>query len=85
MVYFFLRSWFSFSSDQPSYETSSSTQSNLIKLFYKTKRYEKYSITVTAFESWNRIEFCLNRGLVLKLLGWRLIIPIAFFAKIIMR
>ena len=33
--------WFSFSSDQHNYETSSSTQGNLIKLFYKTKRYGK--------------------------------------------
>ena len=29
--------WFSFSSDQYNYETSSSTQSNLIKPFYKKK------------------------------------------------
>ena len=28
--------WFSFSSDQHNYETSSSTQGNLTKLFYKT-------------------------------------------------
>ena len=48
--------WFSFSSDQHNYETSSSTQGNLIKLFYKTKRYGKYSITVSAVESWNKIQ-----------------------------
>ena len=48
--------WFSFSSDQHNYETSSSTQGNLIKLFYKTKRYGKYSITVSAIESWNKIK-----------------------------
>ena len=30
--------WFSFSSDQHNYETSSSTQGNLTKLFYKTNR-----------------------------------------------
>ena len=36
--------WFSSSSDQ--HEISSSTQGNLIKLFYKIKRYGKYSITV---------------------------------------
>ena len=30
--------WFSFSSDQQNYETSSSTQVNLAKLFYKTNR-----------------------------------------------
>ena len=48
--------WFSFTSDQHNYETSSSTQGNLIKLFYKTKRYGKYSITVSAVESWNKIQ-----------------------------
>ena len=39
--------WFSFSSDQHNYETSSSTQGNLMKLFYKTNRYGKYSIIVS--------------------------------------
>ena len=48
--------WFSFSSDQHNYETSSSTQGNLMKLFYKTKRYGKYLITVKAVESWNKIQ-----------------------------
>ena len=52
--------WFSFSSDQHNYETSSSTQGNLTKLFYKTKfyktnRYGKYSITLSAVESCNHI------------------------------
>ena len=46
--------WFSFSSDQHNYETSSSTQVNLTKLFYKANRYGKYSITVSAAESWNK-------------------------------
>ena len=27
-----------------------------MKLFYKTDRYEKYSITVSAVESWNKIQ-----------------------------
>ena len=27
-----------------------------MKLFYKTKRYGKYSITVNAVESWNKIQ-----------------------------
>ena len=40
--------WFNFS--------SSSTQGNLIKLFYETKRYGKYSTTVSAVESWNKIQ-----------------------------
>ena len=48
--------WFSFSSDQHNYETSSSTQGNLTKLFYKTNRYGKYSITVSAVESWKKIQ-----------------------------
>ena len=47
--------WFSFSSDHHDYETSSSTQGNFIKLFYKTKRYGKYSVAVSAVESWNKI------------------------------
>ena len=46
--------WFTFSSDQ--HETSSSMQGNLIKLFYKTKRYGKYSVTVSPVESWNKIQ-----------------------------
>ena len=45
-----------FSSDQHSYETTSSTQGNLIKPFYKTTRYGTYSITVGAIESWNKIQ-----------------------------
>ena len=48
--------WFSFSSDQHNYENSSSTQSYLTKLFYKTNRYGKYSITVSAVELWNKIQ-----------------------------
>ena len=48
--------WFSFSSDQHNYETSSSTQGNLMKLFYKTNRYGKYSITISAIGSWNKIQ-----------------------------
>ena len=48
--------WFSFSSDQHNYETSSSTQGNLTKLFYKTNRYGKYSINVSAVESWSKIQ-----------------------------
>ena len=48
--------WFSFSSDQHNYETSSSTQGSIMKLFHKTDRYGKYSITVRAVESWNKIK-----------------------------
>ena len=40
-----------FSSDQHNNETSSSTQGNLTKLFYKTNRYRKYSITVSTIGS----------------------------------
>ena len=31
------------------------TQGNLTKLFYKTDKYGKYSVTVSAIESWNKI------------------------------
>ena len=52
----FFSTWFSFSSDQHICETSSSTHGNLTKLFHKTNKYEKYSITVSAAESWNKIQ-----------------------------
>ena len=41
---------------QHNYETSSSIQGNLTKLFYKTNKHGKYSITVNAVESWNKIQ-----------------------------
>ena len=56
--------WFSFSSDQHNYETSSSTQGSLMKLFYKTNRYGKYSITISAVESWNKIQKQLKNVLL---------------------
>ena len=56
--------WFSFSSDQHNYETSSSAQGNLMKLFYKTNRYGKYLITVSAAESWNKIQKQLKNMLL---------------------
>ena len=56
--------WFSFASDQHNYETSSSTQGNLTKRFYKTNKYGKYSITVSAVESWNKIQKQLKNMLV---------------------
>ena len=48
--------WFSFSSDQHNYEISSSAKGNIIKPMYKTNRYRKYSITLSAIESWNKIQ-----------------------------
>ena len=48
--------WFSFFSEQHNYEISSSTEGNLMKLFYKTNRYGKYSVTISAVESWNKIQ-----------------------------
>ena len=48
--------WFSFSSDEHNYESSSSTQGSLTKLFYKTNGYGKYSITVRDVEWWNKIQ-----------------------------
>ena len=40
-----------------------STQGNLVKPFYKIKRYGKYSITVSAIESWNKIQKQLKNAL----------------------
>ena len=48
--------WFRFSSDQHNYETSSSTQVNLTKRTYKTNKYGKYSITVSAVEVRSKIQ-----------------------------
>ena len=53
-----------FSSDQHSYEISSSTQDNLIKKIYKTNRYGKYSTTVSAVDSWNKIQKQLKNTLL---------------------
>ena len=61
--------WFSFSSDQHNYETSSSTQVNLMKLFYKTNRYEKYLIAV---ESWNKIQKQLKNMLLKNLSPYKI-------------
>ena len=47
--------WLSFSSNQRNYETLGSTQGNVIKHFYKTNRYVKYSVTVSADNLWNKI------------------------------
>ena len=53
--------WFSFSSHKHNYETSSSTQTNLKKLFYKTNVYGKHSNTVSAVESWNKTQKATER------------------------
>ena len=44
--------WFSFSIDQHNYETSSSVHGKLIK----TNKYGKYSKTISAAESWNKMQ-----------------------------
>ena len=66
------KTWFSFSSDQHNYETSSSTQGNLMKHFYKTNRYGKYSITVSAIESWNKIQKQLKNMLLKNLSPYKI-------------
>ena len=63
MVYFFLRS---------NYETLSSTQGNLTKLFYKTNRYGKYSITVSAIELWDKIQKQLKNMLLKNLSPYKI-------------
>ena len=64
--------WLSFSSDQHNNETSSSTKGNLIKLFYKTNRYGKYSVTASAVESWNKIQKQLKDMLLKDLSPWKI-------------
>ena len=65
--------WFSFSSDQHhNYKTSSSTQGNLMKLFYKTNRYGKYLITVSAIESWYKIQKQLKNMLLKNLSTYKI-------------
>ena len=56
--------WFSFSSDQHIYETSSSTQGKLKTLFHKTNKYGHYSITVSAVELWNKFQNQLKNKLL---------------------
>ena len=60
---FVFNTWFSFSSDQHEYATSNSTQDNFMKLVYKSNSYGKYSITVSAAESWNKIKKKTNNML----------------------
>ena len=64
--------WFSFSSDQHHYETSSSTQGNLMKLVYKINRYGTYLITVSAVESWNKIQKQLKNMLLKNLSPYKI-------------
>ena len=40
----------------PQINIATKPQGNLIKLFYKTNKYGKYSITVSAVDSWNKIQ-----------------------------
>ena len=47
--------WFSFSSDQHNYETSSSRQGYLIKSSYWTNRYGKYSKIASAVDSYDKM------------------------------
>ena len=63
---------FSFSSDQYNHETSCSTQGNLMKLFYKTNRYRKYSITVSTIESWDKIQTQLKNILLKNLSPYKI-------------
>ena len=64
--------WLCFSSDQHNHETSSSTQGNLMKLSYKTNRYGNYSITVSAIESWNKIQKQLKNMLLKNLSPYKI-------------
>ena len=43
-----------------------------MKYFYKTNRYEKYSITVIAVESWNKIQKQLRNMLFKNLFPYKI-------------
>ena len=73
--------WFSFSSDQHNYETSRSTQGNLMKLFYKTNRYGKCSITVSDVESWNKIHKQLKNMLLKNLSSYKIKTVVTSFKR----
>ena len=62
----------SFSSDQHNYETSGSTHVNFKKHFYKTNRYGKYSITISAVELWNKIQKQLKNMLLKNLSPYKI-------------
>ena len=48
--------WFKFCSDIHNYETSSSTNDHLFKQSYRTNAYGKYSLKISAIDSWNEIQ-----------------------------
>ena len=48
--------WFKFCSDIHNYETSSSANDHLFKQSYRTNAYGKYSLKISAIDSWNEIQ-----------------------------
>ena len=80
MVDFFLRS--TFLRNLSSSEISRSTEGNLSKRFYKTKRYGKHSITVSEVGSWNKIQNQLKDVLLKQLTPNKIkTIVIGFYLK----
>ena len=57
-----------------------SAQGNFTKLFYKTNRYRKYSVTVSAVESWNKIQKQL-KGMLLYACFCHFLSNFYFFTK----
>ena len=53
--------------------------SNLTKLFYKTNKYGKYSITVSAVESWNKIQKQLKDMLLKDLTPKKITVTVSNF------
>ena len=51
------KNWFTFCSDVQNYQTVSSTSDKIFKPSFKTNSFEKYSITIGAINSWNKIQY----------------------------
>ena len=48
---------FTFCSDVQNYQTVSSTSDKIFKPSFRTNSFEKYSITIGAINSWNKIQY----------------------------
>ena len=49
-------SWFTYGSDVHNYQTVSPTADKIFKPSYRTDSYGKYSVTIGAINSWNKIQ-----------------------------
>ena len=48
--------WFKFCCEIPNYKTSSTSKDHLYKRSYRTNAYGKFSVKISAIESWNKVQ-----------------------------